>query len=438
MEEIKIFIKNIFLILFLFGVFSCTNNSHTFTVNDQEGIFEDTDSPILVETKLNKTFQDALNQNRLRLIEQSEEIIESNIQIPVQLDKSLDGDNVKIAFIMPKGKGAIRKFKIIETEILKNNLVAAKPSQGNKQFVVADGNSRILQYNYQTVFENDVVRANNEKIEEYTRNERDTFIVTSIYAVPRSNYIHPLYGLEGEMLTRDWPDGGHPHHRGIFWAWPEVYYGSEMGDIYALQKLFARPTGNIELISGPVFAEIKAENFWMWEDREPIVNEKVTIRVYRSSEENRVIDLKLQFLALKDSITIATRYTDSYGGLNIRMQFPENQNISYFTNARNSKPVRAWSNFSGIFEGTDKQTGLMVLQNQQNPEYPGEWVEYPDLAWVQPTFPSPGTRYTLSKVEPLILQYRLIIHAGGEPTKVEAIKKWNAYHHNLMHLLSID
>jgi hypothetical protein len=30
--------------------------------------------------------------------------------------------------------------------------------------------------------------------------------------------------LEGEMLTRDWPEGGHPHHRAIFWAWPEVEY----------------------------------------------------------------------------------------------------------------------------------------------------------------------------------------------------------------------
>ncbi|MDD4107729.1 MAG: hypothetical protein PHH93_03310 [Prolixibacteraceae bacterium] len=92
----------------------------------------------------------------------------------------------------------------------------------------------------------------------------------------------------------------------------------------------------------------------------------MAIRVYRSSDESRVIDLKLQFLALKDSITIATRYTDSYGGLNIGMQFPDNQNISYFTYTNNSNSVRAWSDFSGIFEGADKKTGLIVLQNKQN------------------------------------------------------------------------
>lgn len=44
------------------------------------------------------------------------------------------------------------------------------------------------------------------------------------YAVARSGYIHPLHGLDGEVLTRDWsPD--HPHHRGLYWAWPEVDWG---------------------------------------------------------------------------------------------------------------------------------------------------------------------------------------------------------------------
>ena len=33
----------------------------------------------------------------------------------------------------------------------------------------------------------------------------------------RANYIHPLYGLDGEVLTEDFPRD-HPHHRGVFWA----------------------------------------------------------------------------------------------------------------------------------------------------------------------------------------------------------------------------
>lgn len=35
------------------------------------------------------------------------------------------------------------------------------------------------------------------------------------YAVARSNYVHPLYGPNGELLTKDYSKD-HPHHRGIY------------------------------------------------------------------------------------------------------------------------------------------------------------------------------------------------------------------------------
>ena len=37
----------------------------------------------------------------------------------------------------------------------------------------------------------------------------------------RSNYFHPLYDLDGNVLTEDFPKD-HIHHRGIFWAWHQV------------------------------------------------------------------------------------------------------------------------------------------------------------------------------------------------------------------------
>ena len=300
------------------------------------------------------------------------------------------------------------------------------PNSGH--VIIKEDGKNVLQYNYQTIYEKDVVRLEDEKLEEHIRTKKDTFMTTSIYAVPRSDYIHPLYGLEGEMLTRDWSEGGHPHHRAIFWAWPEVEYGSKRGDIYALQKVFARPTGKMEYRSGPVFAQIVAENLWMWDDTKPIVREHAVIRVYRATSTVRIIDLTIKLDALKDSITIATRNTDSYGGLNLRMMTPESQEISYFTDKPDSKPLRAWSDFNGIFVGAESTSGLMVLQHQDNPDYPGDWVQYPNLAWVQPTFPASGTRYPLSTEESLILRYRLIIHAGGKPDENISKKRWDAFH----------
>ena len=151
----------------------------------------------------------------------------------------------------------------------------------------------------------------------------------SIYAVPRSNYIHPLYGPSGELLTRDWSKD-HPHHRGIYWAWPEVEFGKKLGDLHALQIVFARPTGNIRIINASDYAQVEAENIWMWEDSIPVVREVAIIRAYRSDNNGRVIDLSFRFVAMKDSVSIARRETKLYGGLNIRMQTPKFQEISFY------------------------------------------------------------------------------------------------------------
>jgi len=109
------------------------------------------------------------------------------------------------------------------------------------QIIMSDEGKPILQYNYKTVFEKDAL--DTLPANEYIVTPSDTFMANpSIYAVPRSNYIHPVYGPEGELLTRDWSKD-HPHHRGIYWAWPEVDFGNKRGDLHALQIVFARPTG---------------------------------------------------------------------------------------------------------------------------------------------------------------------------------------------------
>jgi hypothetical protein len=229
------------------------------------------------------------------------------------------------------------------------------------------------------------------------------------------------------MLTNDWPDGGHPHHRGIFWAWPEVEYGVERSDPYALQRVFARPTGNIKCTGGAEYAEIEAENRWIWEEKKAIVRELAIVRAYRASEARRIIDLTIQMQALTDSVTIATRFTNSYGGLNVRMATPQKQDIAYYSDTATASTVRSWADFNGIFEGSQSTAGMTILQHRENPEYPGVWAAYPGLSWVQPTFPTPNTRYLLSKDKPLILRYRLVIHQGGKPDDNVLVKQWDEF-----------
>ncbi len=405
------------------GIVLTSCNRNKLVINDVNGIFSGTESPVSIDTELSQSQLTAAKEGRLGILDPDNDDKNDPV-IPVQF---ADNDNAHLVMILPKGKPGIKNFELTESKSPDKVQMNVRLDPESGQYIIEEAGKKVLQYNYQTVYEKDVIRLQDESTEEFSRTKKDTFITTSIYAVPRSDYIHPLYGLKGEMLTRDWPDGNHPHHRAIFWAWPEVEYGSERGDIYALQRVFARPTGNIKTTGGPVFAQIIAENFWMWEDKEPIVREHAVIRVYRASSSKRIIDLTIILEALKDSITIATRHTDSYGGLNLRMQTPVSQDISFHTDEPGSKPLRAWSDFNGIFKGNKIASGLMVLQHKDNPEYPGTWVQYPNLAWIQPTFPTPNTRFPLNTKEPLILRYRLMIHTGGKPDKTVSEMRWDAF-----------
>ena len=165
----------------------------------------------------------------------------------------------------------------------------------------------------------------------------------------------------------------------------------------------------------------------MWRNSEPIVREVALIRAYRATAEGRIIDLAFRFVALKDSVSIARRGTHQYGGLNVRMQTPKHQVISVSTDSINVSPRRSWSDLSGLFAGTETTSGLMVLQNQQNPDYPGDWVQYPDLSWCQPTFPAAGTRFPLIKGRALVLRYRLFVHTGIAPDKGVAASLWDTF-----------
>jgi hypothetical protein len=109
------------------------------------------------------------------------------------------------------------------------------------------------------------------------------------------------------------------------------------------------------------------------------------------------------------------------------MATPQNQDITSYSDSKTASPQRSWANFNGIFEGNAISSGMTILQHQDNPEYPGTWVEYPGLSWVQPTFPTPNTRYLLSKNEPLVLRFRLIVHQGAKPDEGVLLKQWDHY-----------
>ncbi len=277
-----------------------------------------------------------------------------------------------------------------------------------RQILIAEDNEPILQYNYWTVDRPDrhaQVSAENR-----------------IYSRARSDYIHPLYGASGEVMTEDWPID-HPHHRGIYWAWPEVDYRGERGDLHALQRVFAYPTGRYRVVDGAVFAQVEAESLWRWDGQEPVVQEWAIIRAYRRSAQGRCIDLTFHITALKEPVLLARRGTNAYGGLNMRLSAIQGQRFIKHTESK-----QAWAGAFGVFPGGKGEAGILIFPHAGNPHHPPDWVEYPNLNWLQPTFPSAETRYELRPGHPLTLRYRLWIRRGGEPEPAVWQSQWQAYH----------
>ena len=171
------------------------------------------------------------------------------------------------------------------------------------------------------------------------------------------------------------------------------------------------------MASGPVFAQIEAENEWRWGRRSDRARAG-DHPAYCATARGRFVDLELQFEALGDPVRLARRGTEHYGGLNIRLTAVRNQQLVTHTGTPSSEPRQAWSDLAGTFAGSAKPSGLAVFQHVANPQYPGDWISYPELNWLQPTFPASGKRYELKKDQPLALKFRLWIPPGRMPCRV--------------------
>jgi len=290
--------------------------------------------------------------------------------------------------------------------------IEVKTDSATGQWLFLENGKPVIQYNYQTV------PLPEGYLERLTEGKQ--------YAVPRSNYIHPLFDLDGKPITHDWAMD-HAHHRGIYWAWPEVGYKGELGDLHALQKVFARPNGNIETIKNAGNVSIRAENLWKWEDQEPIVHETTTITVFPLSDGGRNIDLDFQFKGLADEVTLARRGQAHYGGLNIRMARLENFQSGSFREPEGdvTKNGAAWVFGTWKDAATGKQMEMTVFGKTENPDYPGEYIHYHELQWFQPAFPATGTKFLLKKGETLRLRYRLWIHEATDGAAKKAA--WQEY-----------
>ncbi len=248
-------------------------------------------------------------------------------------------------------------------------------------------------------------------------------------AYTRANYIHPLYTLDGQVLTEDFPPD-HLHQRGIFWAWHQLYIGDKrIGDGWEIVDF------SWEVISAKVVGDtadartIRTEVLWkspQWTvqngNEKAVVRETTHITVYPEEESYRKIDFKISLLALEKGMRIGGSEDDKgYGGFSARIRLDDRMVFTGPDGKVNPQnlPVeaRGWIDISGPVGKGGAMAGLSILSHPDNPGYPNPWILRSSGSMQNAVYPHPGAiPVPLSDMKPTTLRYRLIIHHGDQHT----------------------
>jgi hypothetical protein len=239
----------------------------------------------------------------------------------------------------------------------------------------------------------------------------------------RCHYIHPLYGLDGEVLTEDFP-ADHPHHRGIFWGWHQLWLGDKkVGDGWSLQD-FSWDVYETKIITEktlPPTLQVKV----LWKSPlhtdtldlpRPLVRETALIRAYPSENDRRFIDFRISLLALEEGLRLGGSADDKgYGGFTIRIRLPDE--LEFVGAVGPVQPKRtavvggAWMDFSGHFLSAQHVSGIAILVHKSNPGYPQPWILRRKKSAQNAVYPGRHP-VALSTTKPLVLRYRLVVHHG--------------------------
>lgn len=239
----------------------------------------------------------------------------------------------------------------------------------------------------------------------------------------RANYIHPLYGLDGEILTEDFPPD-HLHHRGVFWAWHQAWVGDKkLGDSWAINDFFWDIHNAKVLTPDSQSRALQVEVYWkspLWTDaagnQKPFVKETTIICVHRAQDDMRKIDFQISLLALEDGVRIGGSEDEKgYGGFTTRIPLPDG--LSFIGTNGPVEPQNLsveggpWLDFSGALRKDGKTSGIAILCHKSLPGYPQRWILRRKGSAQNPVFPGRQS-VPLSNEKPLVLRYRLIIHRG--------------------------
>ncbi len=206
------------------------------------------------------------------------------------------------------------------------------------------------------------------------------------------SYLHPVWGISGEVLTDAFPSD-HYHHQGLFWRWKDIAIDGRHFKHWEYTNIRTRFVRWLHRGAGPVAAVLGLENGWFADEpgggERRVMIERVWITAFRSNEESRSLDITLTIIPVDKPVTLTGADGKSYGGLTMRFDaWPRTDVVvrapghtvvdegrtGLVANGDLANTPLPWADLVTPVPGCDRRSGAAVFIDPRHPDYPPSWL----------------------------------------------------------------
>lgn len=250
----------------------------------------------------------------------------------------------------------------------------------------------------------------------------------------RSGYIHPVYSPGGTALTNHLDVSMHPHHSGIWSAWPNTEFERRNPDFWNVHLNSGRvdQIGKIELLDGgEIFTGFRSKHRYVdLSAGDPVkaLEEEWTVRIYGHLNPGYfMFDLETVQKADPNRPLHLPEYR--YGGVAFRgsESWNDPERVFFLTSdgqGREGDGSRIrWLAIYGKVEGS--VAGIVIMDHPSNVRYPQPIRIHPETPYVNFSPVKLGS-LTIENGKPYRAKYRYVTF-DGEPNPERIERIWRDY-----------
>lgn len=231
-----------------------------------------------------------------------------------------------------------------------------------------------------------------------------------------NNYLHPLYSLDGDTLTEEFPED-HPHHRGVYWAWNKIHIDNQsIADGWVMKNLI-QDVYDVRTSVDEDIARLDIDVHWkssIWKNGTPVIHEHSSILVHSMKAGARILDFEITLSALVPGVSIGGSDDEKgYGGFSLRFKLPDdlvftskNGTVIPQTLQMDAGP---WLTFTGSIGSENNKDRITLFCHPDTPNYPAPWILRQKSSMQNVVYPG-RENVELKLNQPVVLSYRLVLH----------------------------